>query len=123
VRVVVDPNFGERLAELPAHEPVWVIDSQANTPVAHRLWKERPAENHLTGITTFKPGSKFRAEEELLGQLDTIDLHHGEYSASPPYTVIEVMGCPPSDRVRAALGEFGFTVDSLSPDGFTAVHK
>ncbi len=56
VRVVVDPTFGDRLASLPAHEPVWVIDSPATTPVAHRLWRERPAENHLTGITTFKPG-------------------------------------------------------------------
>ena len=123
VRVVVDPNFGERLASLPAHEPVWVIDSAANSPVAHRLWRERPAENHLTGITTFKSGGNCSPEEELLAQLGTIDLHHGEYSANPPYTVIEVIGCSPSDGVRAALAERGFRVDSPTANGFTAVHE
>ena len=121
--MVVDPNFGERLASLPAHEPVWIIDSHANTPVAHRLWKDRPAENHLTGITTFKPGPKLTAEEELVCQLGTIELHHGEYSANPPYTVIEIIGCTPSDRVRAALAERGFRVDSPTANGFTAVHE
>jgi hypothetical protein len=123
VRVVVDSNFGERLAGLPAHEPVWIIDSPANTPVAHRLWKQRPAKNHLTGITTFKPGPNLSAQEELLNQLGTIDLHHGEYSANPPYTVIEVIGCTPSDKIRAALAELGFTVDSARSSGFTAVHE
>ena len=119
----MDPTFGERLASLPAHEPVWIIDSPANTPVAHRLWRERPAENHLTGITTFKSGGNCSPEEELLAQLGTIDLHHGEYSANPRYTVIEVTGCTPSDRIRGSLAERGFTVDSLSSNGFIAVHQ
>jgi hypothetical protein len=122
VRVVVDASFGERLATLPAHDPVWIIDSPSNTPVAHRLWKERPAANHLTGITTFKPRSASSPEDELLAQLNTIDLHHGQYSANPPYSIIEVIGCPPSERVRAAFAEFGFGVDSISSDGFIAIY-
>jgi hypothetical protein len=52
VRVVVDAGFGERLAQLPPGEPVWVVDSAANAPVAKRLWAARPGEN---GITTFRP--------------------------------------------------------------------
>ena len=121
VLIVVDPAFGERLAGVPADEAAWVIDTPENTPVAHRLWKERPAKNHLTGITTFRPGSSLSAEEELISQLATIDLHHGHYSADPPYSVLEVIGCSPSDHVRAALEEFAFAVQSTTSDGFIAV--
>ena len=121
VRVIVDPTFGERLAALPVDGATWVIDTLENTPVAHRLWKERPAANHLTGITTFRPGSALSAEEELISQLATIDLHHGHYSADPPYSVLEVLGCSPSDRVRVALQKFGFAVQSTTSEGFIAV--
>jgi hypothetical protein len=121
VRVIVDPTFGERLAALPVDEAVWIIDTPENTPVAHRLWKERPAANHLTGITTFRPGPSLSAEEELISQLATIDLHHGHYSADPPYSVLEVLGCPSSDPVRVALQEFGLAVQSTTSDGFIAV--
>lgn len=121
VRVVVDPAFGERLTDLPPHEPIWIIDSASNTPVAHRLWKERPAGDHLTGITTFKSSSEFTSEDELVAELDTIDLHHGHYSAQPPYSMLEVIGCPPSERIHAALAEFGFRIDSTTSDGFIAI--
>jgi hypothetical protein len=121
VRVVVDPTFGERLADLPAREPIWVIDTASNTPVVHRLWKERPDGNHLTGITTFRPGSELVPEDELIAQLDTIDLHHGHYSATPPYSMLEVIGCSPSDRIHAALAEFGFRIDSTTAEGFIAI--
>lgn len=123
VRVVVDPAFGERLAGLPVDAAAWVIDSPENTPVAHRLWKERPAADHLTGITTFRPAPSLSAEEELLSQLATIDLHYGHCSADPPYSVLEVLGCSPSDRLRVALEEFGFAVESASSNGFIAVRS
>jgi hypothetical protein len=121
VRVVVDSSFGERLASLPSGEAVWVVDSPQNTPVAHRLWKQRPSANHLTSITTFKPGSSFSPEQELLSQLATIDLHHGELSADPPYSILEIVGCPQSASVSTALSEFGFVVQATTPDGFIAV--
>jgi hypothetical protein len=120
VRVVVDRSYGERLTTLPSHEPVWIIDTPVNTPVAHRLWRERPTANHLAGITTFKAPSESVPEVDLIAQLPTIDLHHGEYSADPPYSILEVIGCTPSDRVRAALAELGFSVASTDSDGFTA---
>ena len=120
VRVVVDPNFGERLAALPSGDPVWVIDSPLNTPVAHRLWRERPAVDHRTGITTFRSGASESPESELLSQLQTIDLHHGEYSADPPYLVLEVFGCSPSELVCAELSEIGFSIQSTTAEGFVA---
>ena len=123
VKIVLDPNFGERLAALPVNEPVWIIDSTANTPIALQAWKMRPNRNdHLTGITTFKPVAAFDPEEELLAQLAPIDLHHGNYSADPAYSLLEVIGCAASDRIRAALAEFGFEVQESSANGFTATH-
>jgi hypothetical protein len=38
VHVVVDPAFGQRLADLPAGEPVWVVASTINEPVVRQLW-------------------------------------------------------------------------------------
>jgi hypothetical protein len=117
VRVVVDPSFGERLATLPADEPVWIIHSELNTPIAHKLWRERSAASYRT---TFAACDEPDPEDQFLGQLDTIDLHHGHYSSSPPYSIIEVIGCPASDRVRAALDKKGFSIDVITAAGFVA---
>jgi len=119
--VVVDPTFGERLASLPAGEPVWVIDSSINTSVAHRLCRERNDQNHLTGITTFKPAANASPEEEVIRMLGTIEDHHGEYSADPPYSILELIGCAVSERLRSALAEFRFHVEACSADSVVAV--
>src|SRR5205085_4396931 len=87
-----------------------------------RLWKERPGQSSLTGITIFK-SSAVTAEEILLNELGTIDLHHGEHSASPPYSVLEVIGCGVSEDIRQALEQVGFSVESVSEESFTAVRK
>ena len=118
VHVVVDPAFGQRLADLPADEPVWVVASPINEPVIRQLWQQRPTKSHLDGITLFQ--SHGSPEDALLGNLGTIDLHHGEYSAQPPYSLLEVVGCQPSEEVRSALAELGFSITATSPQGFSA---
>jgi hypothetical protein len=65
-------------------------------------------ESHLTGITTFKAQDSSPAEDLLLNEMETIDLHHGLYSADPPYTVLEVIGTSLSDRIKSQLSEYGF---------------
>jgi len=120
VYVVVDPNFGEQLAALPAGVPVWIIDTPANKAVAVRLWKERPTPNHLTGITTYNVAKNASSEDNLINELEGIDLHHGRYSHTPPYTKIQVFGTSPSDRIRTALAKFGFDEFSSTANGFTA---
>jgi hypothetical protein len=62
------------------------------------------------------------AEEELLAQLRPIELHHCEYSADPAYSILEVVGCAASAKVRDALASFGFTIEESSPNGFRAIH-
>jgi|SRR5216683_2735810 len=123
VYVVVDRNFGERLASLPIGVPVWIVDTPANAAVTQRLWKERPRENLLTGITTFKVSMNASPETTLIGELATIHLHHGMYSTDPPYTRIQVIGTPVSEKIKLAFAEYGFDEFSSTPEGFQANRK
>jgi hypothetical protein len=120
VCVVVDRSFGERLTELPRGVPVWIVDTPSNKPVAQRLWKERPSETHLTGITTFKDMESSSPEELMIEELGSIDLHHGAYSADPPYTVLEILGARLTDNAKHALAAYGFVEFHEHSTGFTA---
>jgi hypothetical protein len=119
VWLVVDPAFGERLTLLPVDQPVWIVDSAVNVPVMHRLRSERRTGGHLTGITSFVGAGS--SNDDVLEQIDSIDLHHGVYSADPPYSEIEVIGAAPSDEVIRRLEELGFRVNGTTAKGFTAV--
>ena len=118
VRVIVDPNFGERLASLSSNSPAWIVESPPNTAVAQRLRRERPEYD----VTTFRAGRDGGAESDLLGMLGTIDEHHGEHAAGPTYSFLEVIGCLPSEQVNAALAELSFHVISSWSDGFCATN-
>ena len=120
VYVVVDREFGEKLTELERRVPVWIVDTLSNKPVAQRSWNEHPDEDHLTGITTFNDLNSLSPEEMLLGHLDTIELHHGSYSADPPYTVIEVFGTQLTAKVKNVMSEYGFNEFHVTSTGFTA---
>ncbi len=122
VHIVVDSSFGERLAELPAGQPIWVVDSFRNRPVILRLRKTRSADSHLTGITAFDPGGA-TAEEILLAQLDMIDLHHGELSADAPWGVAVVYGAKLTADLSAAFMSIGFQELTPTVDGFIARRK
>ena len=121
VIVVVDREYGERLPELTISGPVWIVDSPANRSAAQKIWSELPNQNHLDGVTVFKSSEDRSAEDSLLDQLDTIDLHHGTYSADPPYTVLESVGVPESERIRKELARFGFNEIHAKSTGFRAV--
>jgi hypothetical protein len=120
VYIVVDREFGEKLAGITRDAPVWIVDTPINKTVVRRLWSDHPQQNHLTGITTFDDFESFSPEDLLLSEFDTIDLHHGVYSADPPYTVIEVVGTPLTARVKNELSEYGFNEFCAGPAGFTA---
>ena len=122
VYVVVDPHFGEKLALLPPGSPVWIVDTPANKPVAERIWRERPDENHLDGVTTFCIYSD-SPEENFLGELGTIDLHHGPYSSDPPYRRFKVIGVPVSEKIKLATAEYGFEEFRTKGDSFAAIRQ
>lgn len=121
VSVVLDRSFGSRLSDLLATGPVWIVDSPVNRAVAEKLWAQFPSRSHLEGATTFKAEEADSPEEMLIGHLGTIDLHHGFYSADPPYTVLEIVGTPLTARIEAALSDLGFDSFAATSDGFRAV--
>lgn len=119
VRVVVDPEFGERLEALPRAVPVWIVESPGNTAAAQRI-REEYSDPCDAGITTFRAYPGTSPERLFLGELATIDLHHGELSQTPPYTAIEVIGCAPTAAIHARLAEFGLAVERFTEEGFVA---
>ncbi len=124
VHVIVAGDFGERLRDLPLDEPVWVADTPSNHPVLRSIWAARPADipRTLAGITSFQVAESQLPEDWLLGILGTIQLHHGEYSQSPPYSELRVIGTALTPRLRSELSEYDFADYEDLPDGFVA-HK
>jgi hypothetical protein len=123
VIVVVDRAFGKRLDSIPRGVPVWIVDSPANRAEVEKVWREYPEPSHLRGITLFTSVEGLSEERSLLGQLDTVDLHHGEYSADPPYSVLEVVGVMLTDAIQTALEQLGFTEIHPTESGFRAVQS
>ena len=120
VHIVVDSNYGERIRELPLGEPVWIIESDINRPVILLLRQEQPGQCHLDGITSFCESTLISPEDNLIGLLETIDLHHGEYSHDPPYSMLHVIGVKWSKRIERELEEYGFTLHAHTAEGFVA---
>jgi hypothetical protein len=120
VIIVVDRRFGERLAQIETGVPVWIVDTPENRAVVQSRWEPPPSRSHLTGITTFTDLTSASPEELLLAEFSTIDLHHGSYSANPPYSRVEVIGTALSDRVAEELRSYGFDEFRAGPGGFTA---
>jgi len=117
--VVIDPDFGDCLHEVQPNQPVWIVESERNTPVVKALWAIPPGNRNLTDVTSFTPIEHDPAQE-FLAQLDMIDLHHGPYSTQAPYTQIEVVGAPFTDEIGAALRQLGFDTFKPTPRGFTS---
>jgi hypothetical protein len=121
VVVVLDREYGERLSQLVGQAPVWIIDTPTNRAEAQKIWAADSNRSHLDGVTTFKTKSDSSSEEVLINELDTIDDHHGIYSANPPYTVVEVIGTSISDRLKSKFSQFGFNQFESTPRGFCAM--
>jgi hypothetical protein len=120
VVVVLDREYGERLSQLVGQAPVWIVDTQTNRAEAQKIWAADSNRSHLDGVTTFKAKSDSSSEEALINELDTIDEHHGIYSANPPYTVVEVIGLSISDKLKNKFSQFGFNQFESTPQGFCA---
>jgi hypothetical protein len=120
VYVVLDEEYGERLLDLAKTGPVWIVDTSRNREAAQRVWAANKSQTHLNGVTTFTTGD-CSAEDALINHLDTIDLHHGVYSADPPYTILEAIGTPITDRLKTELAPFRFNEFESVAEGFRAV--
>src|SRR5262249_1936725 len=103
VGVVLDTAFGVRLTKLAATMPVWIVDTPINRAAAEDVWRYHRGQPHTEGVTTFAVDSNQEPEEWLLGVLETVDLHHGIHSHTPPYSAIEVIGVHLTHQLRAAF--------------------
>jgi hypothetical protein len=121
VSIVVNREYGPGLRRLLDLGSVWVIESSTNREWAERIWEESPKRGHPDGLTLFKAARAKTSEDALVGIFETVDLHHGEYSADPPYTVVHVVGTAPTERVREEFKHFGFDTFSDAEEGFDAV--
>jgi hypothetical protein len=121
VAVVVDPEFGYALLRLASHVHVWIIDTLTNRAAAEIVWsKEGGVPSLERGVTTFSKVATDAPDEIVASVLDSIELHHGEYSHSPPWSVLEVYGTTPTPSLSTALAEHWFTNISPTPGGFRA---
>jgi hypothetical protein len=121
VHVVVAPNHGERLCDLPECEAAWVAYTPENHRVIKRLWEAAGgARSHLEAATLFQVASSESPEDWLLGVMPDIDLHHGGHSQVPAYSELRVIGAALNERLRADLGHYGFDTFNETVDGFVA---
>jgi hypothetical protein len=120
VCLVVDANYGERVRSLPADVPAWIADTPINHPIIQNFWAARPAGG--AGITSFKVAPEKTPEDWLLGIMDALELHHGEHSQTPPYSVLRVVGTALTPRLKSEFDANGFERYEDVPDGFVA-HK
>jgi len=119
VFIVVDHDYAARLADLPTDEPVWIVDTPTNRAMTKKLWAESPNRTHLNGITLFT-STAASAEDCVIHQLEPIDLHHGIYSADPPYAGLQIIGTQPTDRLTVELAAFDLTEITITDSGFRA---
>jgi len=120
VLVIVDPNFGERLREIPIGQPVWIAGTPVNQAAFTTIGGERNITDHCIGLTSFGVNIKATPEDWLVSEIATIDLHHGEYSHRPPWSIITVIGVQWTKRIKEELEQFGFTKHEDTTDGFIA---
>jgi len=123
VFLVLDRNYGPALIALSEKGPVWIVDTPENRKVAQQIWKANSEASHLEGVTTFKFVESSSSDDMLTNEFETIDLHHGSYSADPPYTVLEVIGARLTEKVKAELARFGFNQFIETADGFRALRS
>jgi hypothetical protein len=116
VAIVVDPDFGDRLFALAGRMHVWVCDTPGNRAAAALIWGDDPNYDLESGVTTFKFAPNASRPEVAAAVLGDVDLHHGEFSHDPPWSVIEVIGCSPTESLVAAFAAFGAKLSSTGID-------
>ena len=115
MHVIVAPDYGERLVGLPSGEPAWVADTPVNKPVIERMREQKWPE-----ITSFRVDLDGTSKDWLVSILDDVELHHGEFSQSQPYSELCVVGTGLSAELRRELESHGFKQFKDVPDGFLA---
>lgn len=122
VGLVVDRNFGQRVAALARSFHVWIIESPGNTPFIKAFWNGEPqspdGDPLASGITSFTADDKESPEDACARIAGDVDEHHGEFAQDPPWSELEVFGVKLSDKLMEAFKAIGATSFEPTPDGF-----
>jgi len=120
VALVLDRDYGERLKDLGTRMSVWIIDTPPNKVAAQELWSREPKSEYM--ITTFKAPPALD-DTCFQGLMDKIELHHGDYSQTPAFDELEVVGLQPSRTIDAVLIDYGFARVEITAVGFRAIRS
>lgn len=119
VYLVVDRDFDEKSTQIPVGTGVWMSDTINNRLAAERIrGTGHRGESHLTGISMFTMRRDASPEDDLISIMQQVEIHHGRWSADPPYTELEVIGTPLTDRIKAVLSQYGFNEFHTTASGF-----
>jgi hypothetical protein len=120
VGVVLDIAFGVRLSELARRMPVWIVDTPINRAAAEELWRRDPIPAPTRKVSRRSQPTPNRSRKNGFWELETVDLHHGIHSHTPPYSALVVIGVHLTPQLRAAFEDFGLTLFEENSEGFTA---
>ena len=117
IAIVLDKEFGGKLIELSKRMHVWVCDTPINLKVVNEIRSNKEFSIE-SGVTTFKIPEADSPEDIFVKIIDTVDLHHGELSHDPPWSVLEAYGTKLSSTIEAKLQMFGKGRVEQTTNGF-----
>ncbi|MFB1480313.1 hypothetical protein [Corallococcus sp. RDP092CA] len=122
VGIVVARDFGSRVADLARVFHVWVVESRANTPVIHGVWKsglmEAAVDPLAGGVTSFAALEGESPEAMCARIAGAVDEHHGAFAHDPPWSEIEVFGVKLTSTLRHVFDELEATACTPIQEGF-----
>jgi hypothetical protein len=111
------------LRDLAAKTHVWAPEDAGNKVIAETTKAQPPQHWNDCGVTLYYDDGTETPEEKLLSLLETIDLHHGEYSHDPPWTSLRIYGLDATSKVRKVLAEYGVDKFEEFDGGFCASRR
>ncbi len=119
VGLILKQDFGENIVHFAERMPVWVIESEQNNVVIDRLRKANMdgAEFSITTFPARERESKEKCCERIVGSLDD---HHNDFSQTPGYTELVVIGVFMNEVSQQPFLSLGFNRFLPTDAGFVA---
>ncbi len=119
VGIVLNPALGEDLWEIAGRHPIWIVGSEPNRAAVEELRGANEA--GASDVTMWSTEFDLVAEQDWLGILNTIDMHHGAFASDPPANKLSIYGAVATPAAVAALREYGFEAVLPTAYGFIAL--
>jgi hypothetical protein len=113
ILIVLDPHYGDRLHNIAANGPVWIVD----TPDNRKSFAD--GTGFVTNSALFKMSDPQCRRESLLKIIPDIADHFGTSSfPDGDYRQCRVIGLPLSEKVREELNVAGVHALDADENGF-----